>query len=69
MTQDNDIAEAFASHFESVYGGSDNQEHVILKSEFEQSFFRYHAEHLDVDISFWLLTWSEMKDVAVNMTR
>ena len=37
-TNENDIANTFASYFESVYGGSDTNEHEFLKNDFNNSF-------------------------------
>merc|ERR1711911_465878 len=58
------IADTFCSYFESVYSGSDTPEHNHMKADFNLSFSRYYSEHIDDDISPYLLSWADMIIIA-----
>ena len=63
-TDEKNIANVFASYFESVYGGSDTDEHLKLKNEFTNSFSSYFSDHINDDIMSSYLTWSDMIELA-----
>ena len=60
------IAIAFATHFESVYGNNDTPEHRALKTEFHKDYSDYFSNHVDDNITPYLLTWDDMIDVAIS---
>ena len=66
-TDEKNIANAFATHFETVYGGHDSPEHLLLKEKFFDSFSRYSAEHITDDLEPFYLTWKDMKSIAANI--
>ena len=63
-TDEKSIADTFCSYFESVYSGSDTPEHNRMKADFNLSFSRYYSEHIDDDISPYLLSWADMIIIA-----
>ena len=58
-TEEKNIADTFATHFESIYGGHNSHEHILLKEDFNVSFARYFAGHIDDDNSPFLLSWQD----------
>ena len=66
-TDDANIANEFASYFESVYSGSDNDVYSSLKEKFSIEYAEYFANHIDDDISPYYVTWSEMVDIAARI--
>ena len=66
-TDEKSIANEFAGFFESIYSDHDTPEHTALKNEFNQSFARYYTDHRNDSINPYLVTWSEMIDVAANI--
>ena len=63
-TDEGNIAKTFSTYFESVYSGSDTPEHDRMKKEFDTTFSRYFNDHVDDNISHYLLTWSDMITIA-----
>ena len=63
-TVEKNIANVFANYFESVYGGSDTNEHEFLKNDFNNSFADYFVNHINDDIMSSYLTWSDMIELA-----
>ena len=63
-TEEDGIAETFASYFESVYSGDTAPEHIILKNEFYEKFNSYFHESLHSDIMQHYLSWSDMIEIA-----
>ena len=63
-TNSKNIANAFAGHFEKVYGGHDTPEHLHLKDEFLDFFSRYHSDHLSDDLTPFYLSWQDMITIA-----
>ena len=57
-TDEQGIADAFASHFESVYSGHDSPQHVKLKDDF------YYDQHISDDISDHYLSQHDMMSIA-----
>ena len=66
-TDSKEIAETFASYFESVYGNHDTPEHREMKRKFDQSYSQYFADHLDDNIMPYLLSWSEMTEIVAKI--
>ena len=66
-TEEGNIANAFASYFQSVYSGHDSPEHELLKDDFYDTFSKYYSEHSDDDISGYYLSWTEMIDIAAKI--
>ena len=66
-TDEKNIANVFAKYFESVYGGSDTDEHEFLKDEFTNSFSTYFSNHINDDIMSSYLTWSDMVELATKI--
>ena len=58
------IANSFASHFEAVYGNNDTAEHRSLKTDFHNDYSDYFSNHVNDNISPFLLTWNDMIDIA-----
>ena len=58
------IAETFADYFESVYGNNDTPEHRNLKNDFHKNYSHYFSEHIDDNISPFLLTWDDMLEIV-----
>lgn len=63
-TDEAKIADEFASFFESVYSGSENEVYVNLQREFESSYANYYANHIHDDISTFYVSWANMLDIA-----
>ena len=63
-TDEKDIADAFASHFETVYGNHDSPEHVKLKESFSDVFSTYYADHVTDNLSPFYLSWQDMLTIA-----
>ena len=63
-TDEKNIADVFATHFETVYGGHDSPEHVKLKDNFFESFSQYRADHIEDDLSSHYLSWQDMVSIA-----
>ena len=62
-TDPKNIAETFATYFESVYSNHDTPQHSKLKNNFEKSYENYFTDHIDDNITPYLLSWSEMIDL------
>ena len=60
-TDEKNIANVFASYFESVYSGHDTPEHNLLKDEYHAEFARYYSEHIHDDIMSTYLSWTDPK--------
>ena len=63
-TDEEGIANEFASYFESVYGGADSEVYSDLKKDFVSCFSRYYSDHVNDDISPYFVSWSNMLDLA-----
>ena len=50
-TNDERIANEFATYFESVYSGSDSPVHTAMKVEFENAYTKYYSDHVMDNIS------------------
>ena len=66
-TDEQNIANEFASYFESVYSGSEDEVYSTLKQKFITDFASYYANHINDTISPYYVTWSEMLDVAAKI--
>ena len=66
-TEAKDIADTFASYFESVYGDHETPEHEALKKKFEEKYAEYFSQHKDNVISPHFLSWSEMMDIVAKI--
>ena len=66
-TEAKDIADTFASYFESVYGDHETPEHEALKKKFEEKYAEYFSQHKDNIISPHFLSWSEMMDIVAKI--
>ena len=58
-TDEQNIANKFATHFESVYSGSENTVYSGMKHTFESELADYYTNHIDDDISPYFVTWPE----------
>ena len=65
-TDAKEIANTFASYFESVYGNHDTPEHEALKTKFGEKYAKYFQQHQsDNSISnYFFISWSEMMDIV-----
>ena len=63
-TNESNIANTFSAYFESVYSGSDTPEHENLKQKFDTLFPCYFNDHINDDISSYLLNWNDMISIA-----
>ena len=63
-TDEQNIANEFATYFESVYSGSDDSVYMNLKEKCDQEYMEYHSQHIDDIISPYYVTWSDMLDIA-----
>ena len=63
-TDAKEIANTFASYFESVYGDHDTPEHEALKTKFEQKYAQYFQQHQNDNIANYFISWSEMMDIV-----
>ena len=61
----NDIADAFAESYKSVYTNSDANE--SLKSTFEQRFGTYCNNHSSESLQEYLFSWEDMLDAVSNL--
>ena len=66
-TDEKGISDAFATHFESVYGGHNSPQHVTLKDKFHDAFSKYYGEHISDDISSFYLTRNDMMSIAAKI--
>ena len=66
-TDEQGIAEKFASHFEKVYSGSDNPVFASLKDKFSEVYSKYFSDHIDDDILPYFVSWSDMLNVAAKI--
>ena len=66
-TNAKDIADTFATYFESVYGNHDTAEHIALKSKFEEQYNRFYSQHINDNIMPYLLSWSDMVDIVAKI--
>ena len=55
-TNAKDIADTFATYFESVYRNHDTAEHIALKIKFEEQFNQYYSQHINDNIMPYLLS-------------
>ena len=63
-TDEEKIANEFASYFKSVYSGSDGDVYVTMKDEFDRNYSEYYNEHINDNINCYYVSWSEMLDIA-----
>lgn len=63
-TDEKNIANEFASYFESVYSGSDGPAYSRLKEKFLDDFPQYYTDHIDDNILPFYATWVDMIDIA-----
>ena len=63
-TDENKMADEFASYFESVYGSADGPTYSLLKETFTQEYTEYFRDHINDDIMPFFPTWSDMMDIA-----
>ena len=49
-TNEKNVADLFATYFESVYGGNDSPQHKDLKRKFDASFSDYFSSHVNDDL-------------------
>ena len=66
-TEAKDIADTFATYFESVYGNNETPEHINLKTKFEEQYSQYYANHINDNIMPYLISWSEMMDIVAKI--
>ena len=67
LFKDKDIADCFADSFESVYQSNDSDRVSVLKSQFDGLFSTYRNDHINDDITYYLLTWHDMVEIANKM--
>ena len=66
-TDAKDIADSFATFFESVYGNNDTPVHEALKKKFEEEYSHYFSQHINDSISPYFISWSEMMDIVAKI--
>ena len=67
VTDEQNIANEFASYFESVYSGSEDPVYLNLKEKFEREYRTYYSQHIDDVISPYYASWSDMLDIAAKI--
>ena len=66
-TDDQGIANEFATYFQSVYSGADSSVYTNLKEKFQNEYHEYYNEHIDDTISPYYASWSDMLDIAAKI--
>ena len=66
-TEAKGIANAFATHFESVYGNNDTHEHISMKNKFNDEYAKYYSNHIDDNITPFLLSWDDMLSIVEKL--
>ena len=67
VTDEKQIADAFAVHFKGVYSGSDSSAHCSLKQEFDAKFADYLTHHANENIGNYYFSWADMKNVVSKL--
>ena len=65
--RDNDIANAFADSFCSVYQSNDQERVSELKSKFDITYQAFYNEHVDDDISCHFISWDNMLNAVESI--
>ena len=66
-TEAKGIANAFAAHFESVYGNNDTHEHISMKTKFNDEYKKYYSDHIGDSISPFMLSWDDMISIVEKL--
>ena len=67
LFKEDEIANCFADSFESVYLSNDSDCVSTLKSRFDVLYSTYQRDHASDNISSFLLSWSDMQEIAKRM--
>ena len=62
--KDREIADCFADSFESVYRSNDPDCVSSLKARFDVLYTKYYSDHVNDNISDFLLTWPDMLEIV-----